>query len=161
MTLSLINHCLKCLNPCCHPGDPLLSEKERNEIINAGHKDLMYEVKSKFNEKFYRIKNENKQCSYLVDNKCSIEKVKPVLCRAFPVDVQWNYKENKREFGLRNDCYAMEVINRKFINEAVKEFEKVSDEWARKFTSDIHYEKRKKRHAKIGNIKQSTDRGNQ
>ena len=87
--------CKKCRAYCCRLGGPDFTKEEMKRVLKAGHPD--YFVKIGRNHHELRV---NKGiCPYLKkDNSCLIQKVKPPMCRSWPVDVE--YEKNKKAFSL-------------------------------------------------------------
>lgn len=64
----------------------VLTQEDYKNIIEAGYSDLVEEGISAFNgKKYYKMAlKEDGTCKALKDGKCSIYKVSPTLCKAFP-----------------------------------------------------------------------------
>ena len=86
--------CTHCKAFCCTIVRPLVTEKERCDILNEGFDDNFINI----GNGIYDITpGKDEKCPYLKpDNSCEIQRVKPKLCRIWPVIPR--YKQNKRDF---------------------------------------------------------------
>jgi Fe-S-cluster containining protein len=74
--------CKKCKASCCKMGGPDFTKKEMEKVLKAGFKNCF----SKIDKNRYELKSKNGRCIYLLKNYlCSIHKVKPLMCRCWPV----------------------------------------------------------------------------
>ena len=75
--------CNRCKAYCCTIVRPPVTEKERQDVLNAGFKDHFIDL----GNEIYKIKpGKNDNCPYLKnDYSCEIHTVKPNLCRVWPV----------------------------------------------------------------------------
>jgi len=117
----LISHkfltvCEKCQAFCCQLVKPPITEKEKNDIINAGFTDHFIKIE----EGIYAIQsNKNDSCPYLKnDYSCEIQPVKPILCKVWPVIPR--YKDNKRSCIVIK-CPLFPSLTEKEIKQAKKE----------------------------------------
>ena len=114
--LQFLAVCKQCKAFCCTIVRPLLTEKEKHDILEAGFKDYFIKVKNGV----YCIKpGENGKCPYLKNEySCEIHRVKPELCRIWPVVPR--YKNNKRSCIVIK-CPLFSYISEKEIQQAKKE----------------------------------------
>lgn len=75
------NICVKCGAACCKWEGPWVTAKERAKILKAGFPDYFIED----GKGVYYLKTKRGVCPYLKNKLCSIQKVKPIDCRAWPV----------------------------------------------------------------------------
>lgn len=116
----LLEECKKCKALCCTLVLPPVTEKERNDILNAGFNDYFTHI----GNGIYTIKPADQgRCPYLKhDYSCEIHPVKPILCRIWPVIPR--YKNNKRGCIVVK-CPLFSQLPRDVINQAKKEGETI------------------------------------
>lgn len=110
--LSLLKHCLVCKAKCCKYGSPFLLESEKNRILDKTKKYVFEKING-----YYIIPQE--PCPFLKGNRCSIEEIKPIGCRAWPMG--FKIKNNKIIFVIDESCPAVSHLTYDFINSAKKE----------------------------------------
>lgn len=87
--------CIKCGAYCCKLGGPDFTKEEMERVLKAGHPDYFVKI----GRNHYELKGRKGVCPYLKgNNSCLIQKVKPPMCKSWPVDVE--YKKNKKAFLL-------------------------------------------------------------
>ncbi len=116
-TLSILNSCLKCNSKCCKSESPIVLEKERDLILKQTEKDYF-----KREENYYIIPND--PCPYLKNNICSIEDIKPIDCKAYPLTII--EKEGNLFIGIYENCPGLSYINDNFLKEVKTLFNKYS-----------------------------------
>ena len=85
------NICKKCKGTCCKLGGAEFTKKEMQKVIAAGYPDYF----RKINNNHYETLTKNGVCAYLKkDSLCSIQKLKPKMCYAWPVHL--DFKGNKK-----------------------------------------------------------------
>jgi Fe-S-cluster containining protein len=73
-----------------------------NEILLDCHE--FAEVISGFEPYVYEMKKtENGKCLFLKNNRCTIYKVRPLICRFYPFELK-NLGNNKYQFSYTNKC---------------------------------------------------------
>jgi len=78
--------CVKCNATCCKFGGPTLTKKERDSILKSGFKDYFKLPRYSGNAKgYFEIKCKKGVCPYLKNCLCKVHKVRPVLCKIWPV----------------------------------------------------------------------------
>jgi Fe-S-cluster containining protein len=107
---NILKVCQTCKAMCCKKtGGPNLNKKEALRILNANCPNYLV----KHSEDHYEIKSKNGTCLYLSpDNSCSIHKLRPTICRCWPID--YEYKNGKIEYYLTN-CPLTKLLSKKFI----------------------------------------------
>ena len=108
--------CTQCKAFCCTQVKPPLTEQEKSKILKSGFKNHF----KKINKGIYTIKSDNnKNCPYLKsDYTCQIHKVKPKLCRLWPVIP---YYKNKKRGCLIIKCPIYPLLTQEDIRIAKKE----------------------------------------
>lgn len=119
--LSLLEYCLPCKSKCCKIGkligSPILDKGEASKI---GKKHLK-KIKSPSGSSYYIIaeRKGSTDCIFLIkDNKCKIQKVKPLDCLCYPIKAI--YKNNSMIFIIDINCPASNCLTAEFIQEARK-----------------------------------------
>ncbi len=85
--------CQKCKASCCKMGGADFTKKEMKKVLNAGFKNCF----SKIENNWYELKSKNGKCPYLSkDYSCSIHKVRPLMCKCWPVYLE--FKNNKKRY---------------------------------------------------------------
>ena len=112
--------CNQCKAFCCTAVRPPVTEKERQDILNAGFKDYFINI----GNGIYEIQaGENGQCPYLKnDYTCEIQSVKPNLCRIWPIIP---YFENNKRGYLLIKCPLSPYLSKKELEQAKKEAEDI------------------------------------
>ena len=110
--LSLLEYCAECKAKCCRYGSPFLLESEKRRILNKTKRNVFEKV-----NEYYIIHQE--PCHFLKNNKCSIEEIKPIGCKAWPIG--FKIKNNKMVFVVDENCPAVPHLTEDFINSAKKE----------------------------------------
>lgn len=72
--------CDSCDKRCCFQASPCLTSAERNRILKATGKDLFKRVQGSY---FPRLING--ACAFFSEGRCTINEIKPMDCRIFPV----------------------------------------------------------------------------
>jgi len=122
---SLLKFCQKCGAKCCKYGSTIVLPKERQKIINLTRKDVFIRKNSFF------IIPEN-PCPFLKNNLCTIESIKPLDCRAYPVGLF--KKDNKIKAGISQKCPFKDIITKKYLSQAEKLFDSLTDEQKKDLT---------------------------
>ena len=79
--------CKEGCSHCCKRGDFPLSELEFTYLMQ-GYDNLHPEIQCKIKENIENVKNgdrDNYICPFLINEKCSVYKYRPIVCRAFGV----------------------------------------------------------------------------
>ena len=117
---NFLSTCKKCKALCCSLVLPPVTKKERNEILDMGFNDYFTNI----GNGIYSIKPTKQGiCPYLKsDYSCKINKVKPKLCRIWPVIPR--YKNDKRECIVIK-CPIFSQISKSDLDQAKKESETI------------------------------------
>ena len=111
--------CKECNASCCRFGGPIVTEIEREIIVRAGYQD--YFIKS--DDGLYVVEGVDYACPYLDDkNSCSIQEVKPRLCRIWPV-VPFD-KNGERKYMIA-ECPLTPYVSEGELEEGKKDAEKL------------------------------------
>lgn len=104
--------CRQCKAFCCIEIKLPITEKEKQDILDAGFKNCFEKV----DNEIYEIKLEkNGRCPYLKnDFSCEINSVKPKLCKLWPIIPR--YKNNEKKCILVK-CPLFTHISRKEIKQ--------------------------------------------
>lgn len=120
---ALLNICQKCRAACCKLSGPCFTKQETKRVLESGYSNHFV----KLNEHHFELKSKKGICPYLTkDCACSIHKVRPVMCRCWPV-----YINKKKEFFLV-DCPLASFLSNKEINVMKKQASQIP----KKFLSD-------------------------
>ena len=113
--------CKKCKAYCCSIIRPPITLKEKQDIINSGFEDHFIKVANDIFE--IKSKNNNK-CPYLTkDLTCKIHKVKPQLCKVWPI-VPRQDKIKKTFIVIK--CPLYQYLSEKELEQAKKEANLIS-----------------------------------
>jgi len=112
--------CSHCKAYCCTLLLPSLTHKERQQILKAGFPDYF----KKIQKDLYVIKSDSaSKCPYLKeDYLCSIHKVKPNLCKLFPVVP---FYKNKKRGCVIIQCPLYPFLSKEVIDKMVKKAAKI------------------------------------
>lgn len=87
--------CEKCGGKCCKLGGAEFTKSDRDRVLSAGHPNYFRKLSSDH----YETKTKEGVCAYLTkENLCSIQELKPKMCWAWPVSL--DYKKHKKVFEL-------------------------------------------------------------
>lgn len=117
--LSLLEHCIPCKSSCCKVGrffgSPILDRKE-----TKGIEKYVKEIRLKSGKNYFILKDRKKghNCIFLFNNKCKIEKRKPLDCLCYPIKAI--YSRGKIIYILDNACPVSKSIDAAYIKEAKK-----------------------------------------
>jgi Fe-S-cluster containining protein len=107
--------CSECDKRCC--SRPVVLPEERENIIMAAR--LGFFQRMRIFEKrgdYYIIRGET--CPFLKEGKCSIEEVRPLNCRIFPVALAHQGKD--AEWTVSPECPSCNDVPYEFIERAKK-----------------------------------------
>ena len=115
MSLSLSKHCFKnkCAYICCN--NPIVLKEEKKKIIKYTRMGILKRWKIFKKHGAHYIIN-GTPCPFLKNGKCSIEPVKPLNCRIYPLIII--FKGNRPEWALDKECPAVPYLTKSFIEEA-------------------------------------------
>lgn len=107
--------CTQCKAYCCTLVVPPVTEKEKQKILKAGFPNYF----KKIEKNLYIIQSEHtKKCPYLKeDYSCSIQSVKPNLCKLWPVVP--HYKNDTRGC-LIIKCPLYSYLSKETIDNTIK-----------------------------------------
>ncbi len=84
-SLSLLDHCKSCTTSCCTKGMVITTEANHTQILATGAADHFWKVSVPTGNFFINDFTKG-SCQYLdTSGRCTIESVKPVSCRTYPV----------------------------------------------------------------------------
>lgn len=116
MSLSLLEYCRNCKKICCNFGTPIAYPKEipllKKRLKERGIKNHFVRHGG-----VYIIPEE--PCPYLRKGLCSIEDIKPMECRLFPVKL--TFKDRSFSLKLDKSCPAAEKLGKDFFKKAREE----------------------------------------
>jgi len=114
-----LNVCQKCKAACCKMGGPDFTEEEMKLVLKSGHKCCFLKVR----EGIYELQSKKCICPYLKkDYSCEIHKIKPLMCRCWPVFPMLNGKK-KRYMII--DCPITKLLTQEQIAKCKKEASKI------------------------------------
>jgi len=121
--LSLLKYCIPCKARCCiigrFIGSPILSQEEAAKIkaVSRGHLKKVLSPTKFFYYILVERKNTNR-CFFLTkENKCRIQKMKPLDCLCYPIKAV--YKNNGSiKFITDEKCPAIEHLGNEFVKKA-------------------------------------------
>jgi Fe-S-cluster containining protein len=132
-TTSLLPHCIPCGSTCCRYSSPIVSAQEREAIVAASGADCFVEQCTAEGSYFViglrrdgsprtialTTAESGDPCSYLAsDGRCSIQAVKPLDCRAYPIRALPG--EGQRiEWRLHRACPASPHLTPPFLETAL------------------------------------------
>jgi Fe-S-cluster containining protein len=100
--------CIKCKAVCCKLGGAEFTKKEMQRVLKAGYSDYFRKV----GRNHYETKTRKGVCAYLKNNVCSIQGLKPKMCWAWPVDLDFN--KHHKIFNLI-ECPLTQHLSKKEI----------------------------------------------
>lgn len=101
---------------CCKRREsPLVFPEERNLIVKETGKDFFKEMNG-----YYIIPKD--PCPYLENNRCSIQKIKPLHCRIFPIYLKW---DGKPRLAITTECPAVPKLGKEWMELAIEEGKKL------------------------------------
>jgi len=114
--------CQQCQSLCCRLVLPLVTQKERNKILDEGYNNSFIKI----DNGIYKINSdEQKKCPYLTHNyTCEIHHLKPTLCRIWPV-IPYNKKKKRGCIVIKCPLYSH--LTKEMIQQAKKEAETIPD----------------------------------
>lgn len=105
----ILQVCQKCKAKCCRMGGADFTKSEMQKVLKAGCPDFFVKIK----ENWYELRNKRLICPYLSeDNSCSIPEFRPLPCRFWPIDVE--YENNNRKYFLV-ECPLTFLLSRQDI----------------------------------------------
>ncbi|MBI5077428.1 YkgJ family cysteine cluster protein [Candidatus Falkowbacteria bacterium] len=117
----LLKICRQCKAACCRLGGSDVTKSEMNKILNNGQPNYFIKIGSNH----YEMKSRKGVCPYLTkDYSCSIHKVRPLMCRCWPVDAE--IEDNKKCFYI-NICPITHLFSDADIIKLKKKLSKVPD----------------------------------
>ena len=144
-----MDFCIECGSKCCSTKDffVIALKHERDLIVKKTGTDPF----KKLGNLFYCLE----PCPFLLDGKCSINEIKPIDCKIFPVIP--SKKGDKIIYEVDLDCPAAEKLPESFLQEVlelgkeyIKQFSKEDLQVMHKKFGDIL---KKRKYAKIAEIK--------
>jgi Fe-S-cluster containining protein len=105
--------CEGCSRPCC--SRPVVLPEERENIIKAARMGFLRRRKV-FEKRgdYYIIRGDT--CPFLKEGACSIEPVRPLNCRVFPLALTHQGKD--AEWALSPECPSIHKVPFEFVEQA-------------------------------------------
>lgn len=125
---NILRACQKCKAECCKMGGPDFTEKEMLRVLKAGYKNCFVKI----NKNHYELKSKKGICPYLKNFSCEIHKVKPLMCKCWPVYLQFRGK--KKEYVLVQ-CPLTPLLSQSEIKKMRKQAGKIP-KWLLESTFD-------------------------
>lgn len=124
--------CKQCKAKCCKIGGADATQEEVDKIVRAGYANFF----RKIGENHYEMVSKELRCSYLgEDNLCSIYKLRPNACKAFPVN---SVIENDRREDYLAACSLGRILSKKDSANLVKYCNLIPDKLIRnKFNNTL------------------------
>lgn len=111
--------CQKCKDSCCKLGGSDITEAELKRILKANYPNFF----RKIGKDHYEMKSRKGICPYLEkDYSCQIEDVKPLMCRSWPVDIDY---KGKNQIFMLIKCPLTPLLTQKQIKEMKKHAAKI------------------------------------
>lgn len=108
---SLLSSCMTCQNKCCENKYFTVTKEDHDQIVANGHPDYMARINIPEGE-FYMMDYRGDKCSYLDDaGKCSIEEIKPTVCKAYPAKVVSDHKGNLVRIEYSLSCPGVKFLD--------------------------------------------------
>lgn len=105
---SALKICRKCKASCCKLGGADFTKLEMQKVLEEGYPNYFVKI----NEDHYEMKSKKGICPYLKkDNSCLIHKIKPSVCKSFPVYIN---HDNKNSYLLIN-CPLSKFLTEKDV----------------------------------------------
>ena len=119
--LSLYEICQDCGTKCCkETGPAIVFANEVEKIVAQGKGNFMQYVEG---TDCYIIPRDEKGCPYLEKGNCSIQEVKPLDCRIYPLGLNENL-----QLGISDDCPAKHLLGEDYLAKAEKLIAILTDE---------------------------------
>jgi len=116
--------CRKCKAACCRMGGPDFTEAEMKKVLKAGHKNYFFEVRNRI----YELKSKKGICPYLKkDYSCEIHKIKPLMCRCWPVFPMVKHGRRIKKRDMIIECPITKLLTNEQIAKCRKEANKIPD----------------------------------
>jgi len=108
---------------CCI--EPIYVTKEEETLIKerTGINDFTYNNLLK--------KTESKTCVFLKDGLCTIQDIKPLDCKAYPIVFWSDAGHSRMSYFLDLDCPMALELSKKEINQIEKEIESGLEKWTK------------------------------
>lgn len=133
--LSLQSHCQNCTSHCCSHLCFTVSEIEYQHILDAGHPNYLHKVEIPQGT-YYFNDYRHRTCRYFDQTQgCTIQDVKPEICRSFPAQVKRDSKNNIIGTYIDDRCPASRFLSEEFKNEAME----IALQHAQRMTAEIHF----------------------
>jgi Fe-S-cluster containining protein len=136
MKLKIKEICVKCGAKCCFLGGPTITKKERDKIFKLGFKNVFI-----CQGKFYDLKAKNDRCPFLENNLCSVQSVKPLVCKIWPVFPI--FRGNKRKLIIL-ECPLTKRLSKKDVKKLKILAKRVSRELYKTNTTGLSIRNKKK-----------------
>lgn len=127
------NVCYKCKARCCKMGGPEFTEYNMKQAIKIKpkYKNLFVKVK----RDHYELKVKGGMCFFLnKDYSCSIHKARPLMCRCWPVFV--DYKNSKKRYVIVN-CPLTPYLTKKQLKIMKEQASKLPKEFIDCFETSL------------------------
>ena len=88
----------------------MLLESEASDIsveLNLPIKDFVEQIKDKAPYCFEMKKAKQGKCFFLKDNQCSIYKIRPLICRFYPIKLEFEPDKDIHAFNFTCECPAI------------------------------------------------------
>jgi len=130
--------CGECGAHCCKYGGTTATKEEVDKIVHAGFKNNFLKISD---NAYITEWGEDGICPYLNDKVCSIHKIRPLLCRCFPL-----FKAENNNALFIQHCPLSGYLTKKEIEES-KELLKIVP--AELINASNEYNKRDKRFEEV------------
>jgi len=110
MMVNFKEECKKCGNKCC-ASNPCFFKSDIKKI-----KKEFPHLKFKKKGTYYYLKKISHPCLFLKNNKCCIQKIKPIVCQAFPLIL------NKNQWFIDKRCPITNRLSKKFYTASINKY---------------------------------------
>jgi len=119
----LFKVCKNCKTSCCKLGGAEFTKKEMQRVLKSGYPNYFIKI----NDNHYETKTKRGACAYLnKDNSCKIQKIKPKMCWAWPVNLGFS--------GKKKIYYLMQCPLTPYLKEEdIKKMKKQMSDYTKEF----------------------------
>lgn len=117
--------CTSCTDCCCNRGTPLVTREERDLIVAFSKKNFLVNT-----GQFFEMNQE--PCPYFLNQACSIQPVKPLVCVAWPVTLKARGADDFEVVLVRaSSCAVSAIVGKDYIREAAAQLQSMPVEYKR------------------------------
>ncbi len=114
----------------------MITLQEKDLIVKSGY-DPAFDIAGQFFQIWQKASGE---CYYLsIDNKCTIQGVKPGGCRTFPITKFYSQTDGQVCTGICIRCSNIYSLPKSFVDASLEELKRIDDQLARVWNDQDRY----------------------